>query len=170
MVTLSPFERHPHEVYTILYAVTGSRDSSLVLAAIAGFVYSATMATQSDVRRIALSLAETREKEGRFAFEVLHGKKYKSFAWMWMERIDPRKPRVPNPAVLAVRLENLDAKEILLMADAEKFFNEPHYEGSPAVLVRLKKIGRTELRELLTQGWYAQAPKTLRAKFAQASP
>jgi hypothetical protein len=127
------------------------------------------MATQSDVRRIALSLPETREKEGHFAFEVLHGRKYKGFAWVWMERIDPRKPRVPNPGVLAIRLENLDAKEILLMADQEKFFNEPHYEGFPAVLVRLKKIGRAELRELLTQGWYAQAPKTLRVKFAQAA-
>ena len=128
------------------------------------------MATQSDVRRIALSLAETREKAGHFAFEVLNGKKHKGFAWVWMERIDPRKPRVPNPGVLAVRVANLDAKEILLMADREKFFNEPHYEGFPAVLVRLKKIGRTELRELLTQGWYAQAPKTLRAKFAHAAP
>jgi hypothetical protein len=126
------------------------------------------MATQSDVRRIALSLPETREKEGHFAFEVLHGKKYKGFAWMWMERTDPRKPRVPNPGVLAIRVENLDAKEILLMADQEKFFNEPHYEGFPAVLVRLKNIGRTELRKLLTQGWHAQAPKALRAKFLDA--
>jgi hypothetical protein len=127
------------------------------------------MATQSDVRRIALSFPETREKDDHFAFEVLHGKKYKGFAWVWMERIDPRKPRVPNPGVLAIRVENLDAKEILLMADQEKFFNEPHYEGFPAVLVRLKKIGRTELHQLLTQGWYAQAPKTLRAKFAQVA-
>lgn len=146
-----------------------AREFPWILAAIARFVYSATMATQSDVRRIALSLAETREKESRFAFEVLHGRKYKGFAWVWMERIDPRKPRVASPGVLAIRVENLDAKEILLMADQEKFFNEPHYEGFPAVLVRLKNIGRTELRELLTQGWYAQAPKALRAKFLQVA-
>ncbi len=128
------------------------------------------MATKSDVRRIALSLAQTREKDGHFAFEVLNGRKYKGFAWVWMERIDPRKPRVANPGVLAIRVENLDAKEILLMANREKFFNEPHYEGFPAVLVRLKKMGRTELRQLLTQGWYTQAPKSLRAKFAKVPP
>jgi len=118
------------------------------------------MATQSDVRRIALSLPETREQEGRFAFEVLNGAKYKGFAWVWMERVHPRKPRVPCPGVLAVRVANLDAKEILLMADQRKFFTEPHYDGFPAVLVRLEEIGRAELGELLKQAWAAQAPKT----------
>jgi hypothetical protein len=121
------------------------------------------MATQSDVRRIALSLPAAREDDGYFAFSVLCGKKYKGFAWTWRERIHPRKPRVPNPDVLAVRVANLDAKEILLMADAQKFFTEPHYDGFPAVLLRLKKIGRTELRQLLTQAWAAQAPKALLA-------
>lgn len=121
------------------------------------------MATQSDVRRIALSLPQTREEDGHFAFSVLSGKKYKGFAWVWMERVDPRKPRVPCPAALAVRVPNLDAKEILLMADDNKFFTEPHYDGFPAVLVRLKEIGRAELRDVLTQAWAAQAPKKLLA-------
>jgi len=122
------------------------------------------MATRSDVRRIALSLPETREAEGHFAFSVRNGAKEKGFAWVWMERIHPRKPRVANPEVLAVRVLNLDAKEILLMADPRKFFTEPHYEGFPAVLVGLKEISRVELRELLTQAWATQAPKTLLAK------
>ena len=52
-----------------------------------------------------------------------------------------------------MRVANLDAKEILLMADAQKFFNEPHYEGFPAVLVRLKEIGKAELRVLLADAW-----------------
>ena len=122
------------------------------------------MATRSDVRRIALSLPDTKEKEGRFAFEVRNGAKYKGFAWVWMERVDPRKPRVPCPNVLAIRVANLDAKEILLMADARKFFNEPHYEGFPAILARLKEIGRAELRRLLTDAWATQAPKALLAQ------
>jgi len=119
------------------------------------------MATRSDVRRIALSFPETREQDGHFAFEVLNGKKHKGFAWVWMQRVDPRKPRVPSPDVLAVRVPNLDAKEILLMADESKFFTEPHYDGFPAVLVRLKEIDRAELRELLKQAWATQAPKAL---------
>jgi len=122
------------------------------------------MATRSDVRRIALSFAETREAEGHFAFEVLNGTKYKGFAWVWMERVHPRKPRVPCPGVLAVRVPNLDAKEILLMADDRTFFTEPHYDGFPAVLVRLEEIGVGELRELLRQAWATQAPKALLEK------
>ncbi|GAA0721644.1 hypothetical protein [Dokdonella soli] len=123
------------------------------------------MASQSDVRRIALSLPETREEEDRFAFSVLNGRKYKGFAWVWLERVQPRKARVPCHDVLAVRVANLDAKEILLISDQRKFFTEPHYDGFPAVLVRLKEIGRTELRELLIEAWAAQAPKALLVKF-----
>lgn len=127
------------------------------------------MATQSDVRRIALSLPETLEGEGQFSFSVLCGKKYKGFAWVWMQRVDPNKPRVPCKDVLAVRVANLDAKEIMLLADERKFFTEPHYNGFPAVLVRLKEIGRAELRDLLTQAWAALAPKTLVAKWKAAA-
>jgi hypothetical protein len=126
------------------------------------------MTTRSDVRKIALSFSGTKEKEGHFAFEVLNKAKYKGFCWVWMERIDPKKARVPNPEVLAVRVPNLDAKEILLMADRDKFFTEPHYDGFPAVLVRLKEIGRAELRALLAEAWATQAPKPLLAKFRDA--
>jgi hypothetical protein len=45
------------------------------------------------------------------------------------ERIDPKKPRVPNPEVLAVRVASLAEKEELLAADPEKFFTEPRYNG-----------------------------------------
>jgi hypothetical protein len=128
------------------------------------------MATRSDVRKLALSFPETREEDGHFAFSVRNGRKYKGFAWVWMERVQPKKPRVPNPDVLAVRVANLDVKEILLMADPAKFFNEPHYEGFPAVLVRLKAIGRAELRSLLADAWATQAPKALRASAAGADP
>lgn len=126
------------------------------------------MATQADVRKIALSLPDTREEPGYFAFSVLKsahskGAKYKGFVWAWRERIHPRKPRVPNPGVVAISVANLDAKEILLMADPVKFFTEPHYDGYPAVLVRLAEIGRAELRTLLTDGWAVHAPKALLA-------
>jgi hypothetical protein len=61
------------------------------------------MATQADVRRIALSLPGVREEEGRFAFGVENKGKQKGFAWDWLERVDPKKPRVPRADVLAVR-------------------------------------------------------------------
>ena len=107
------------------------------------------MLTQSGVRRIALSLPGVVEKPGHFAFEIPVGDKLRGICWVWMERVNPKKPRVPNPAVLAVRVDGLDAKEMLLMAEPHKFFTEPHYAGFPAVLVRLGEIGAAELRRLL---------------------
>jgi hypothetical protein len=124
------------------------------------------MASRADVRRIALSLPDVAEGDPKFAFGVMNKGKSKGFCWEWMERVEAKKPRVANPEVLAVRVPNLDAKEILLMADAAKFFTEPHYDGFPAILVRLKAIGRAELRELLIQAWATQAPKTLVAEFS----
>ena len=61
------------------------------------------MATQADVRRIALSLPATEQVAGRFAFGVRNKGKLKDFVWVWMERVAPKKPRVPEPRVIAVR-------------------------------------------------------------------
>ena len=84
--------------------------------------------------------------------------------WVWMQRAGPRKPRVPCANVLAGRV----AKEILLMAEPQKFFTEPHYDGFPAVLVRLKEVGHVaELRKLLTHAWTARAPRALLAQCAK---
>lgn len=121
------------------------------------------MATQADVRRIALSFPETEEGDDRFAFSVRNKDKLKGFAWVWMERIEPKKPRVANPDVLAVRVANEGQKEALISAEPAKFFTEPHYNGFPAVLVRLAEVNARELRTLLEEGWRCQAPKELLA-------
>jgi len=126
------------------------------------------VADQNDVRRVALALPETREADDRFAFSVRNGAKDKGFAWLWHERIHPKKPRVPNPDVLAIRVANEAEKQLLLESDSEKFFTEPHYNGYPAVLVRLAAVGADELEELLTEGWRSQAPRALVAAFDRA--
>ena len=122
------------------------------------------MATRADVRRIALSLPETEEAPNRFAFSVRNKKKAKGFVWVWMERIEPKKPRVPQPKVIAVRTASLDDKEFLLGLAPEKFFTEPHYHGFPAVLVRLSAITASELRPIITEAWRSMAPKDLALK------
>jgi hypothetical protein len=71
---------------------------------------------------------------------------------------------VPNPEVLAVRVANLAEKDELLAAEPEKFFTEPHYNGFPAVLVRLPAIDASELAELITDAWRCQAPRPLVAE------
>lgn len=121
------------------------------------------MADQEDVRRIALSLPGTSEAEDRFAFSVENAGKRKGFAWVWMERKEPGKARVPRPDVLAVRVEDQAAKAALLAGDPERFFTEPHYNGFPAVLVRLAKVTRAQLQKLLEDAWRCQAPRALSA-------
>jgi len=118
------------------------------------------MATQADVRRIALSLPDTVEAKDHFAFSVMNRGKAKGYAWAWNERIHPKKPRVPNPGVLAVRVASQADKEMLLASDVDKFFTEPHYNGFPAVLVRLDAVALDELEALITSAWRCQAPKT----------
>ena len=124
------------------------------------------MATQADVRRIALALPETEEGKDRFAFSVMNKGKLKGFAWVWMERITPKKPRVANPAVLAVRVANVGVKDLMISAEPEKYFTEPHYNGFPAVLVRLAEVRVPELRALLTDAWRCQAPAELTGQTA----
>ncbi len=119
------------------------------------------MATQDDVRGIALALPDTTESDDRFAFSVRHGAKEKAFAFGWTERLAPKQPRVPNPDVLAVRVANEAEKQALIAAAPDRFFTEHHYNGYPAVLVRLPAIEVDELAELLTDAWRTQAPKAL---------
>ncbi|HEY4101401.1 MAG TPA: hypothetical protein VGM20_11070 [Gemmatimonadales bacterium] len=119
------------------------------------------MATQADVRRIALALPGAEELPDRFAFGISNKGKLKPFIWVWRERIDPKKARVPQPKVLGLRTASLDDKEFLLALDQKKFFTEPHYNGYPAVLVRLDEVTVSELRPLITEAWRCQAPKEL---------
>ena len=122
------------------------------------------MATQADVRRIASKLPGVSEGTDRFGFSVLVKGKAKGFAWVWLERIEPKKARIPNPRVLAVRVANLAQKEALLAAEPVKFFTEPHYNGYPAILVRLDKVTSADLRILLEEAWRCMAPKELRGE------
>lgn len=118
------------------------------------------MATEQDVRRIAASLPETTcgvSDEGQLVVSF----RDKGLAWSWRERVDPKAPKVPNRGVLAVRVDGVEAKEELLAAEPHVFFTEPHYNGYPAVLVRLGAIDADELGELLTDAWRLRAPKRL---------
>lgn len=119
------------------------------------------MATQAQVRKIAMALPEVHEGDGHFAFSVTNQGKEKGFAWVWNERVDPKKPKVPNPKVLAIRVANVAQRDLMIAAEPEKYFTEPHYNGFPAVLVRLPAVRVAELRPLLYEAWRLLAPKQL---------
>lgn len=119
------------------------------------------MVTERDLRRLAAALPETTVSDDSLAITVLNKGKAKGIAWSWKERVDPKKARVENRRVLAVRVDGETAKQALLSADPRKYFTEPHYNGYPAILVRLDAIGKAELAALLTDAWRLQAPRAL---------
>ncbi|MBJ7603402.1 MAG: MmcQ/YjbR family DNA-binding protein [Candidatus Dormibacteraeota bacterium] len=70
--------------------------------------------------------------------------------------------------VLVVRID-LDDKEYLIQTRPDIYFTMPHYDGYPAVLIRLTAIRREELAELLTAAWRFVAPSRLVAAFEPRS-
>lgn len=116
------------------------------------------MATEDDVRRIALALPETTEKPwfGSPGFRV----KDKGFL-----RI-----RSEAEGGLVVFVADLEEKEALLASDGTTFFTTPHYDGYPTVLVHLDAIDVDELTELITDSWRIKAPKRVLKAYLAAHP
>jgi hypothetical protein len=119
------------------------------------------MADLNDVQRIALALPDTSLDDDRIAFSVTNKGKRKGIAWVWMERVHPKQARVPNLSVLAIRVRDLAEKDMLLAARLDTLFTEPHYNGFPAVLIRLAAIDVDELEGLIRNAWRCQAPAAL---------
>jgi len=94
----------------------------------------AAVASEDDVRELALSLPQTKEKPS-----------YGTPGFRVKDRLFARLRTDPDALVIWS-----DEKELLLGADPDKFFTTPHYDGYPMVLVRLENVDREELSELLT--------------------
>jgi len=119
------------------------------------------MTTEEDVRRIALSLPKAVQDPTGFSFSV----QGKGFAWSYMERVAPKKLRIRRSDVLAVWVADEGDKQVLLAANPDTFFTTAHYDGYPAVLIRLVLITGDELEELLIEAWRSRAPRALVAAF-----
>jgi hypothetical protein len=105
------------------------------------------MATEEDVRHIALSLPEVTEKP----WFKTPGYRVKDKGFL---RI-----RMEAEGGLVVFVSDLAEREMLLASDPEKFFTTPHYDGYPVVLVNLPAIDVDELTELIVDSWRIKAPK-----------
>jgi hypothetical protein len=124
------------------------------------------MASWDDVRRIALALPETSERVSR---EHLQWRvKDKGFVWERPLRRSDREAlgdAAPDGPILGARVEHEGAKQALIADDPGVYFTTPHFDGYPAILVRLEAIGAAELEELVTEAWLAKAPKRLAREF-----
>jgi hypothetical protein len=120
------------------------------------------MATWDDVARLALALPETSERLSRGLRQWVV--KDKLFVWERPLRGSDLKalgPSAPDGPILGARVEHLGAKEAVLASDPEVFFTTPHFDGYPAVLARLDRIGAGDLEELVVEAWLNRAPKRL---------
>jgi hypothetical protein len=128
------------------------------------------MATWDDVRRLALALPETSEQlsRGLRQWRV----KDKGFVWERPLRpadLDALGHQAPDGPILGARVEHPVAKEALLDDDPTIYFTTPHFDGYPAILVRLDRIGLEDLHELIVEAWLARAPTRLAKSYVESS-
>ena len=122
------------------------------------------MANWDDVRRAALNMPEAIEGESR----GLRGWSVRKKGFVWERPL--RKADVaalgaeaPDGDILGVRVEHVGAKDALLETEPDVYFTTPHFDGYPAVLVRLEAITPAALEQLVAEAWLAVAPKRLAA-------
>jgi hypothetical protein len=127
------------------------------------------MATFHDVARIALELPETSERVPRGLRQWLV--RDRLFAWERPLRradLDALGDAAPDGPILGARVEHLVAKEALLADAPDVYFTTPHFDGYPAILVRLDRIAPGDLREVVVEAWLARAPKRLARDYGSA--
>ena len=126
------------------------------------------MGSWEDVRRIALDLPETTERSshGHASWRV----RDKLFVWERpLRQSDLRAlgDAAPTGPILGARVEHLGAKEAILADEPGVYFTTPHFDGYPAVLVRLDAISVADLEELIIEAWLVQAPKRLAKEYIE---
>lgn len=120
------------------------------------------MASWDDVRELALAMPETEERlsRGLRQWRV----KNKLFTWerpLRRSDLEALGSAAPDGAILGARVEHEVAKEALIAENPDVFFTTPHFDGYPAVLVRLDRIAREDLEEVVVEAWLARAPGRL---------
>ena len=118
------------------------------------------MVDVDDVRRIALSLPDVTGDDAGTAFRL--GKT--GIAWPYPERVHPKRARVPRLDIFVIRVADEDDKQALLTGEPNVFFTTPHYDGYPAVMVRLIALDEGRLIDLLTDAHAAALAKQTRRR------
>jgi hypothetical protein len=125
------------------------------------------MATWDDVHRIATALPQVEERtsgEGLKQWRV----RDKGFVWERPLRkgdLAALGALAPDGPILGVRVADVGVKEALLTEDPAVYFTTPHFDGYPAILVRLAEVDVPELEELIVEAWLDRAPKRLAKEY-----
>ncbi len=118
------------------------------------------MSTLDDVRMHAAALRGVSERPGATASWQVGGK-----SLVWERPLTKADLKVlgasaPQGTLLGVRVNNLPEKDHLLQQGTWGCFSIPHFDGYPAVLVRLEDVTPDVLPALLEHAWTA-AVRTL---------
>ena len=108
-----------------------------------------------DAAKVALALPDVTEgrRWGNRTWFVAG----KGFAWERplskadLKRLGSQAP--PEGPLLAVRVANLEEKEVLMMDPPAGFFDIEHFSGYPAVLIQLKAVKRDVLKAAIAEAW-----------------
>ncbi|HEX3825699.1 MAG TPA: MmcQ/YjbR family DNA-binding protein [Sporichthyaceae bacterium] len=115
------------------------------------------MADAEDVRRLALALPHVVEIDSDgFDFRVAG----KGFVWSYPDRSTGR-GRVIRRDVAVLYVGEEAEKQALLLGEPDVFFTASGYDGWPLVMLRLAKVDRERLEELVTDAWRMRAPTDL---------
>jgi hypothetical protein len=123
-----------------------------------------------DLDRLALAMPLTtceRSADGRPAYHV-GGKVYCCHRADRKDAVDERGVRLDD--VLLFRVADLETKEVLLADPSSPYFTTPHFDGYPAILLRIAHLGQItsdELFELVADAWLTRAPKRAAATWLE---
>ena len=120
------------------------------------------MATMADLDELALGLPQTTKElsdDGRPSY-LVHGKLFCFHRGRRRDAVDAAGERLDD--VLMFRVADLDMKDLLLADERGLFFTTPHFNGYPALLLRipeLARIDREELEDLVVEAWLTRVQK-----------
>jgi hypothetical protein len=123
------------------------------------------MATMADLDELALAMPETTKEvtdDGRPSY-LVHGKRYLIHRRPRPDAVDQQTGERLDD-VLMFRVEDLGVKELMLTDARGLYFTTPHFDGYPAVLVRIPDLARFDLGELgglVAEAWLTRAQKRL---------
>jgi hypothetical protein len=126
-----------------------------------------------DLDRLALELPGTTKEvsdDGRPAY-LVDGRKFILQRTRRADAVDPETGERYDD-VLMFRVDGPDAKELVLADPRGIWFTTPHFDGYPAVLVRIPRLAeldRDELRDAVVEAWLTRAPKRVARAWLAAS-
>jgi hypothetical protein len=125
----------------------------------------------ADLDELALAMPQTTKEvseDGRPAYFV-HGKLFCFHRSRRRDAIDEKTGERLDDVIM-FRVPDLGVKDLFLADDRGLFFTTPHFDGYPAVLMRipdLARVDREELHDLVAEAWLTRAQKRVAKAWLQ---